>query len=34
MILYLHGFRSSPKSFKARVVQKALEDSGLAHDRI
>jgi predicted esterase YcpF (UPF0227 family) len=34
MILYLHGFRSSPKSFKARVVQKALEDAGRAHELI
>jgi len=30
-VLYLHGFRSSPKSFKARVVHKALEDAGRAH---
>ena len=34
MILYLHGFRSSPKSFKARVVQKALQDAGRAHELI
>ena len=34
MILYLHGFRSSPKSFKARVVKKALEDAGRAHELI
>ena len=34
MILYLHGFRSSPKSFKARVLQKALEDAGRAHELI
>ena len=34
MILYLHGFRSSPKSFKARVVHKALEDAGRAHELI
>ena len=33
-VLYLHGFRSSPKSFKARVVQKALEDAGRAHELI
>lgn len=33
-VLYLHGFRSSPKSFKARVVQKALEDAGRAHQLI
>lgn len=34
MILYLHGFRSSPKSFKARVVHKALESAGRAHELI
>ena len=30
MILYLHGFRSSPNSYKAQVVKKALTEQGLA----
>jgi predicted esterase YcpF (UPF0227 family) len=34
MILYLHGFRSSPKSFKARVLQQALTQAGRAHELI
>ncbi len=28
MILYLHGFRSSPQSFKARLMAKAMADRG------
>lgn len=31
MILYLHGFRSSPQSYKARLLAQALEERGLAH---
>ncbi|MBQ5950375.1 YqiA/YcfP family alpha/beta fold hydrolase [Massilia sp. ST3] len=34
MILYLHGFRSSPRSFKARVVQKRLEEMGRERELI
>lgn len=29
MLLYLHGFRSSPQSFKARLVQQRLRERGL-----
>ncbi|MBB6085135.1 hypothetical protein HNR28_003188 [Castellaniella defragrans] len=32
MILYLHGFRSSPDSFKARLMARALAERGLASD--
>ncbi|MEH6434657.1 YqiA/YcfP family alpha/beta fold hydrolase [Massilia sp. DD77] len=33
-VLYLHGFRSSPRSFKARVVQKRLEELGRERELI
>ncbi len=32
MILYLHGFRSSPKSFKAQLFGQAMQSRGLSHE--
>lgn len=32
MILYLHGFRSSPASTKARLMQQAMHKAGRAHE--
>lgn len=32
MILYLHGFRSSPNSFKAKLMAQAMEERGLAEE--
>jgi predicted esterase YcpF (UPF0227 family) len=29
-VLYLHGFRSSPKSYKARVVHQRMAQRGRA----
>jgi predicted esterase YcpF (UPF0227 family) len=34
MILYLHGFRSSPASYKARVVASRMEQLGRAGDLV
>ena len=34
MILYLHGFRSSPASMKARLMQQAMQQAGRAHEFI
>ncbi len=31
-ILYLHGFRSSPDSFKARLMAQAMADLGRERD--
>jgi predicted esterase YcpF (UPF0227 family) len=31
MILYLHGFRSSPASYKARLLAQAMQAQGRAH---
>jgi len=32
MILYLHGFRSSPQSFKARLLEERMAQLGRAHE--
>lgn len=34
MILYLHGFRSSPQSFKARLLAQRLQDAGRGADYV
>ena len=31
MILYLHGFRSSPSSYKAQRLKQTMQDRGLLH---
>jgi len=32
LIVYLHGFNSSPQSHKAQVMQRFMAERGLAHD--
>jgi uncharacterized protein len=32
VIVYLHGFRSSPRSFKARLLEERLSELGRAHE--
>ena len=32
MIVYLHGFNSSPQSHKAQVMQRYMSERGLAHE--
>ena len=32
MIIYLHGFRSSPTSFKSRLLQQAMQSAGRADE--
>jgi len=34
MILYLHGFRSSPQSMKARVIAARMAELGLSDELI
>lgn len=34
MILYLHGFRSSPQSYKATLMARAMQERGLERDWI
>jgi predicted esterase YcpF (UPF0227 family) len=34
MILYLHGFRSSPKSMKARVISERMAELGLSEQLV
>jgi uncharacterized protein len=32
LLVYLHGFNSSPQSHKAQVMQRYMEERGLAHE--